>query len=109
MSFYLRLAIKLDAETNPVVLFISHISAHQNSEIASAGLPLLIALLAVFLVVWLSTQSHNSLVSDRQTVPFLPVNPEFSATRNQVSALKSHIPHLDLVNGQHNIESAGYL
>ncbi|KAK2177809.1 hypothetical protein NP493_577g00006 [Ridgeia piscesae] len=33
--------------------------------------------------IWLSTQSNNSLVSDRQTVPFLPVNPEFSATRNQ--------------------------
>jgi hypothetical protein len=24
------------------------------------------------------------LVSDRQTVPFLPANPEYSATRNQV-------------------------
>ncbi|KAI0238320.1 ARF GTPase-activating protein GIT2 [Lamellibrachia satsuma] len=33
--------------------------------------------------IWLSAQSNNSLVSDRQTVPFLPVNPEFSATRNQ--------------------------
>lgn len=34
--------------------------------------------------VWLSTHDHTSIVSDRQAVPFLPVNPEFSATRNQV-------------------------
>ncbi|XP_052801064.1 ARF GTPase-activating protein GIT2-like isoform X2 [Mya arenaria] len=33
--------------------------------------------------VWLSTHDHTSIVSDRQAVPFLPVNPEFSATRNQ--------------------------
>ena len=38
------------------------------------------------LAVWLSTQNHGSmLISDRQTVPFLPANPEYSATRNQVS------------------------
>ena len=42
-------------------------------------------MLLLVVVVWLSTQSNNSLVSDRQTVPFLPVNPEFSATRNQAS------------------------
>ncbi|KAG1674638.1 ARF GTPase-activating protein GIT1 [Nymphon striatum] len=33
--------------------------------------------------IWLSMQSQSSLISDRQCVPFLPVNPEFSATRNQ--------------------------
>ncbi|XP_052227395.1 ARF GTPase-activating protein GIT2-like isoform X2 [Dreissena polymorpha] len=33
--------------------------------------------------VWLYTHDHTSIVSDRQAVPFLPVNPEFSATRNQ--------------------------
>ena len=33
--------------------------------------------------VWLQSQVDNSLVNDRQTVPFLPVNPEFSSTRNQ--------------------------
>jgi len=27
------------------------------------------------------------LISDRQTVPFLPANPEYSATRNQVTEL----------------------
>lgn len=33
--------------------------------------------------IWLSTQNQSALVTDRQTVPFLPVNPEFSSTRNQ--------------------------
>jgi len=37
--------------------------------------------------VWLFTHDHTSIVSDRQAVPFLPVNPEFSATRNQVGTL----------------------
>ena len=44
MSFYLRLPIMLNTETDPVVLFTSHIIAPKNSEIASAGLPSLIAL-----------------------------------------------------------------
>lgn len=33
--------------------------------------------------VWLSTQNSSTLVTDRCTVPFLPVNPEYSSTRNQ--------------------------
>ncbi|KAG0710702.1 ARF GTPase-activating protein GIT2 [Chionoecetes opilio] len=33
--------------------------------------------------IWLSLQNQSALVSDRCTVPFLPVNPEFSSTRNQ--------------------------
>lgn len=33
--------------------------------------------------VWLATQNHSALVSDTTTVPFLPVNPSFSSTRNQ--------------------------
>ncbi|KAK2504792.1 hypothetical protein MC885_019396 [Smutsia gigantea] len=33
--------------------------------------------------VWLATQNHSSLVTERSAVPFLPVNPEYSATRNQ--------------------------
>ncbi|KAM6959285.1 ARF GTPase-activating protein GIT1 [Aplochiton taeniatus] len=33
--------------------------------------------------VWLTTQNHSTLVSERSAVPFLPVNPEYSATRNQ--------------------------
>ncbi|KAJ7987165.1 hypothetical protein DPEC_G00335920 [Dallia pectoralis] len=33
--------------------------------------------------VWLATQNHNSLVNDTTVVPFLPVNPEYSSTRNQ--------------------------
>ena len=45
-------------------------------------------LLFSLLSVWLSTQNHGSmLISDRQTVPFLPANPEYSATRNQVTAV----------------------
>lgn len=34
--------------------------------------------------VWLSTHDHTSIVSERLTVPHLPVNPELSTTRNQV-------------------------
>ncbi|KAL5016285.1 hypothetical protein ScPMuIL_005874 [Solemya velum] len=33
--------------------------------------------------IWLSTQDDTSIVTDRQALPFLPVNPGFSATRNQ--------------------------
>ncbi|XP_078729734.1 ARF GTPase-activating protein GIT2 isoform X4 [Lampetra fluviatilis] len=33
--------------------------------------------------VWLTTQNHSKLVTDRTAVPFLPVNPEYSSTRNQ--------------------------
>ncbi|POI20838.1 hypothetical protein CIB84_015415, partial [Bambusicola thoracicus] len=32
---------------------------------------------------WLTTQNHSTLVTERSAVPFLPVNPEYSATRNQ--------------------------
>uniref|UniRef100_A0A673XVQ0 G protein-coupled receptor kinase interacting ArfGAP 2b n=1 Tax=Salmo trutta TaxID=8032 RepID=A0A673XVQ0_SALTR len=37
----------------------------------------------VFDKVWLVTQNHSSLVTDTTLVPFLPVNPEYSSTRNQ--------------------------
>uniref|UniRef100_A0A8B9KGY9 G protein-coupled receptor kinase interacting ArfGAP 2a n=1 Tax=Astyanax mexicanus TaxID=7994 RepID=A0A8B9KGY9_ASTMX len=33
--------------------------------------------------VWLTTQSHSTLVAEAVIVPFLPVNPEYSSTRNQ--------------------------
>ncbi|KAJ3605840.1 hypothetical protein NHX12_027884 [Muraenolepis orangiensis] len=33
--------------------------------------------------VWLVTQNHSTLVTDATVVPFLPVNPEYSSTRNQ--------------------------
>ncbi|XP_036264350.1 ARF GTPase-activating protein GIT1 isoform X4 [Pipistrellus kuhlii] len=33
--------------------------------------------------VWLATQNHSTLVTERSALPFLPVNPEYSATRNQ--------------------------
>uniref|UniRef100_A0A4W5LNY4 G protein-coupled receptor kinase interacting ArfGAP 2b n=1 Tax=Hucho hucho TaxID=62062 RepID=A0A4W5LNY4_9TELE len=33
--------------------------------------------------VWLVTQNHSTLVTDTTVVPFLPVNPEYSSTRNQ--------------------------
>ncbi|XP_072521449.1 ARF GTPase-activating protein GIT2a isoform X4 [Salminus brasiliensis] len=33
--------------------------------------------------VWLTAQSHSSLVTEAVLVPFLPVNPEYSSTRNQ--------------------------
>ncbi|CDQ66335.1 unnamed protein product [Oncorhynchus mykiss] len=37
--------------------------------------------------VWLATQNHSTLVTDTTVVPFLPVNPEYSSTRNQASLL----------------------
>ncbi|XP_038228836.1 ARF GTPase-activating protein GIT2 isoform X3 [Dermochelys coriacea] len=33
--------------------------------------------------VWLATQNHSTLVTETTLVPFLPVNPEYSSTRNQ--------------------------
>ncbi|XP_077565218.1 ARF GTPase-activating protein GIT2-like isoform X7 [Stigmatopora nigra] len=33
--------------------------------------------------VWLATQNHSALVTETTLVPFLPVNPEYSSTRNQ--------------------------
>lgn len=58
--------------------------------------------------VWLATQNHSTLVTDTTVVPFLPVNPEYSSTRNQASAC-TLCPHVitsllcvrlvDLVNG----------
>ncbi|XP_030646881.1 ARF GTPase-activating protein GIT2a isoform X3 [Chanos chanos] len=33
--------------------------------------------------VWLTTQNHSTLVTEATVVPFLPVNPEYSSTRNQ--------------------------
>ncbi|XP_017269403.1 ARF GTPase-activating protein GIT2a isoform X13 [Kryptolebias marmoratus] len=33
--------------------------------------------------VWLATQNHSKLVTETTLVPFLPVNPEYSSTRNQ--------------------------
>ncbi|XP_029427814.1 ARF GTPase-activating protein GIT2 isoform X2 [Rhinatrema bivittatum] len=33
--------------------------------------------------VWLATQNHSMLVTETTAVPFLPVNPEYSSTRNQ--------------------------
>lgn len=40
--------------------------------------------------VWLTTQNHSTLVTERSAVPFLPVNPEYSATRNQVKHTHTH-------------------
>uniref|UniRef100_A0A6I8P7D3 GIT ArfGAP 2 n=1 Tax=Ornithorhynchus anatinus TaxID=9258 RepID=A0A6I8P7D3_ORNAN len=33
--------------------------------------------------VWLTTQNHSTLVTETTVVPFLPVNPDYSSTRNQ--------------------------
>lgn len=37
----------------------------------------------VCVAVWLATQNHSTLVTETTVVPFLPVNPEYSSTRNQ--------------------------
>lgn len=49
-----------------------------------------------FLPVWLTTQNHSTLVTERSAVPFLPVNPEYSATRNQVRQNVDALIRLDL-------------
>lgn len=43
--------------------------------------------LGFFLKVWLATQNHSTLVTETTVVPFLPVNPEYSSTRNQACSL----------------------
>lgn len=42
------------------------------------------------ILVWLATQNHSTLVTETTVVPFLPVNPEYSSTRNQ--ARQRHSP-----------------
>lgn len=44
-------------------------------------------ILILLCVVWLATQNHSTLVTETTVVPFLPVNPEYSSTRNQASQL----------------------
>ncbi|KAJ3604064.1 hypothetical protein NHX12_028805 [Muraenolepis orangiensis] len=45
--------------------------------------------------VWLATQNHSALVTETTVVPFLPVNPEYSSTRNQASwAARIRLNHL---------------
>uniref|UniRef100_A0A672P954 ARF GTPase-activating protein GIT2-like n=1 Tax=Sinocyclocheilus grahami TaxID=75366 RepID=A0A672P954_SINGR len=41
--------------------------------------------------VWLATQNHSTLVTDTTVVPFLPVNPEYSSTRNQFPSVRGEI------------------
>lgn len=41
--------------------------------------------------VWLATQNHSTLVTETTVVPFLPVNPEYSSTRNQVCSLLNNV------------------
>lgn len=43
-------------------------------------------------VVWLATQNHSTLVTETTVVPFLPVNPEYSSTRNQACQLYRNLP-----------------
>lgn len=40
-------------------------------------------LISLLFVVWLATQNHSTLVTETTVVPFLPVNPTYSSTRNQ--------------------------
>ena len=47
-----------------------------------------------FCAVWLSTHDHTSIVSERLTVPHLPVNPDLSTTRNQVNLVTVTSTHL---------------
>uniref|UniRef100_A0A672JNY3 G protein-coupled receptor kinase interacting ArfGAP 2a n=1 Tax=Salarias fasciatus TaxID=181472 RepID=A0A672JNY3_SALFA len=44
--------------------------------------------------VWLATQNHSTLVTETTVVPFLPVNPEYSSTRNQ--GIQSLVPKVSI-------------
>lgn len=47
-----------------------------------------------FFTVWLATQNHSTLVTETTVVPFLPVNPEYSSTRNQARQLHTTALHV---------------
>lgn len=51
----------------------------------TAGVVRFCLLALFFWLVWLATQNHSTLVTETTAVPFLPVNPEYSSTRNQAS------------------------
>ncbi|KAB0394456.1 hypothetical protein E2I00_014477, partial [Balaenoptera physalus] len=46
--------------------------------------------------VWLATQNHSTLVTETTVVPFLPVNPEYSSTRNQASGRVQKLTSSDI-------------
>ncbi|TKC43378.1 hypothetical protein EI555_002369, partial [Monodon monoceros] len=46
--------------------------------------------------VWLATQNHSTLVTETTVVPFLPVNPEYSSTRNQASGQVQKLTSSDI-------------
>lgn len=48
-------------------------------------------------LVWLATQNHSTLVTETTVVPFLPVNPEYSSTRNQASGWVCRVTGSDLL------------
>lgn len=55
-----------------------------DKEILSSSTGRLFPLFFPSGAVWLATQNHSTLVTETTVVPFLPVNPEYSSTRNQV-------------------------
>ncbi|CAB1318355.1 unnamed protein product [Coregonus sp. 'balchen'] len=52
--------------------------------------------------VWLVTQNHSTLVTDTTVVPFLPVNPEYSSTRNQAKDIELILKR---ISSRHGSES----
>lgn len=67
-------------------LFVCTVCVVSEHATQTLALILVLFLFCFFLLlpVWLTTQNHSTLVTERSAVPFLPVNPEYSATRNQV-------------------------
>lgn len=59
-------------------------SVRRNSLESDRKVILLFFFLSLPRAVWLATQNHSTLVTETTVVPFLPVNPEYSSTRNQV-------------------------
>lgn len=77
-----------------IVKLYSAYSAGYACTLISILCVLCILCCAVF-SVWLATQNHSTLVTDTTVVPFLPVNPEYSSTRNQASDFTSVTPCLN--------------
>lgn len=63
------------------------VAAIVNSQPDNSGL-----IPTILFVVWLATQNHSTLVTETTVVPFLPVNPEYSSTRNQACLLYRNLP-----------------
>ncbi|EQB78266.1 ARF GTPase-activating protein GIT1 [Camelus ferus] len=81
-----RFQPKLLAGGSRLVLFVSPQWASPSLALTQPCF-LCLKTTPVLITMWLATQNHSTLVTERSAVPFLPVNPEYSATRNQLAII----------------------